>query len=140
MTEQTTAADKILTIQVKSAAATNQPLTPLSQQEVSTILNQVPTTTATQIVQQFPAKTPTLPVPPPDTITPEQYIEQPNVRNEEPETSAQANVHTIPSAVPSQLTPRIDVDKGEDIIEVKLDDADKSRKSNQSHGKPIPIE
>ena len=34
MIEQTTAGDKIFTVQDKSAAATNQPLTPLSQQEV----------------------------------------------------------------------------------------------------------
>ena len=117
MIEQTTAGEKILTIQDKSAAATNQPLTPLSQQEVSTILNQVPTTAATQIVQQFPADTPILPVPPPDMITSQQYIEQPDVTNKEPETSAQVTVPAIPSAVPSGSTTRIDVDKHEDTIE-----------------------
>ena len=140
MIEQTTASDRILTIQDKSAAATNQPLTPLSQQEVSTILNQVPTTAATQIVQQFPADTPILPVPPPDMIPSQQYIEQPDVTNKEPETSAQVNKPTIPSVVPSGSTARIDVDKDEHTIEVEHDDDDKARKSNQSHGKPIPIE
>ena len=58
-----------------------QPLIPLSQKEVSTILNQVPTTLVTQIVQQFPPDTHMLPVPPPDMITPKQYILQPDVTN-----------------------------------------------------------
>ena len=119
MVEQTTAGDKVLTIQDKSATATNQPLTPLSQQEVSTILNQVPTTAVTQNVQQFAPDTPMLPVPPPDMIPPEQYIPQADVTNNEQEISAQVNVPTIPSAIPSGSTAKIDVDKDEDTIEVR---------------------
>ena len=156
MVEQTTAGDKVLTIQDKSATATNQPLTPLSQQEVSTILNEVPTTTVTQNVQQFAPDTPMLPVPPPDMIPPEQYIPQADVTNNKQEISAQVNVPTIPSAIPSGSTAKIDIDKDEDIIEVEHDDDDddddyddddddddddvKATKSNRSHGRPIPIE
>ena len=141
MVEQTTAGDKVLTVQDKSATATNQSLTPLSEQEVSSILNQVPDTSVTQNIQQFAPEIPMLPVPPPDMIPPEQYIPQVDVTNNKQEISAQVHVPTIPSTIPSGSIAKIDIDKDEDTIEVECDvDDDKPTKSNRSHGRPIPTE
>ena len=94
----------------------------------------------TQIVQQFPPDTHMLPVPPPDMITPEQYLLQSNVRNKQTRNICTGQcTNKTKSLVPSGSTAQeLSIDKDEDTIEVEHDHDDdddddddvKPRKSN----------